>query len=231
MADSDYFSPEKVKIVADEMARISKEYDQLFSDLGAQIFMDIVDKNDASFSVSTAIKHIETAVSAFGTYFNDNTPIACSKGCSYCCYFPVEAPPQVIIDIAGYIKSNMSDSEINGIKKKLENDIEVRTDHLKRFPCPFLNEENSCSIYEKRPLACRWFTSPDSNICKESVKDGRNIPQHPILHRIFQAATTALIAAAKKNENFCEQLLFAPSLLKALNMDKGDEIWPGHFLY
>ena len=39
-------------------------------------------------------------------------------------------------------------------------------------PCPFLRDDNKCSIYEKRPLACRMYTCvTDPNIDQE-VRDG-----------------------------------------------------------
>lgn len=99
-----------------------------------------------------------------------------------------------------------------------------------RARCPFLSEAGTCAIYAKRPLSCRSFTSPDAKLCEQSVVDGRNIPQQPVLHRIYQAVTTSLSGAAKKQGLYYEQVEFIPSLLEVLDVEKKHKEWRGYNL-
>lgn len=214
-----HFSEVHVKEVAEQIRVASMRYDKLFSDLGSQIFVDIVDLNDASEIMAVCRSHTENAIRFFETHFPHKSTIACQKGCCHCCFFPVTCPPQVTTDIASYLKEEFSVVELNELKKEMEQYIAALKPNQPRLKCPFLNSENSCRIYERRPLSCRSFTSSDSAQCKASLLDNRNITQDPIKHRIFQAATTALMAAAKRNDLPDFQEDFIPALLEALCSD------------
>ncbi|TWJ19223.1 YkgJ family cysteine cluster protein [Geobacter argillaceus] len=77
----------------------------------------------------------------------------CEKGCSYCCHIEV-----YITDLeAEYIEQKAKISRV----KSLPNTLSVSK-------CPFLNQNNICSIYMYRPFACRTFHALDNpNYCKE----------------------------------------------------------------
>lgn len=212
------------------MNEVGRQYEKLFADLGTQMFTDMVDLNDASEMMAVCSRHIEQALSAFGQYFPDASVVACTKGCHHCCSFPIECPPQVVIDIARYLRSTRSAADLNILRRNLLNDINDRKLPLNRAQCLFLDSEKMCSIYEKRPLSCQWFTSPDAAICEKSVVDGRNISQHPVRHRIYQVATTVLLACAKKQGRSHEQVLFVQSLLSVLEIEKKDALWRGHVI-
>jgi len=229
MGDSQtYFSENKVEKIAQKMNAISKQYEQTFVDFGKQMFIDIADIDDASNIVFTCVDHIEKAIKVYEKFFPSPTVIACKEGCHYCCYFPIDCPPQVAIDIARSIKKNLTIEEQQTLCKKMGIDIMAREKPFFRAPCPFLDENKSCSIYEKRPLSCRWFTSPDAEYCRQSVKDGSNIPQHPTGHRIYQVATTMLLACAKDQKKYDKQVGFIPSVLEILNLSEDETTWKGY---
>ncbi len=211
-----YFGEAHVRRVAEKMNEVGRQYEQLFGNLGTQIYTDIVGLKEPAEIMAVCIGHIDVAVSAFRKHFPDPSVIACAKGCCHCCSFPIECPPQVIADIARYLEQHLPAPDLERFRLKLARDIAERKPPLNRGRCPFLDEENACSIYDKRPLACRWFTSPDAKLCELSVEDGRNITQHPILHRIYQAATTALTTAQQQHGLPSGQVPFIPSLLEAL---------------
>lgn len=206
----------EVKRVAEQMREASTRYERIFTDLESQIFNAIVNLQDASETMAVCVEHIDRAIVAFQYHFPASATIACRKGCHHCCFFPIVCPPQVVRDSTRYLKSTLAESEIKELKRKLSGDNAQRNPPFHRARCPFLNDAHACSIYERRPLACRSFTSPDAGLCLQSRVDGRNIPQHPIHHRIYQAATTALLAAARKQGRFHKQLSFISSLLNAL---------------
>ncbi len=207
------------------MQEVSTQYEQLFTNLAARMYNDIAELMDASEAMAVCLDHVDRAILAFGNHFPDTTVIACKKGCHYCCFFPIQSPPQEVVAIARHLISTFSSNEQALLREQLTADIARRTGPLQRGQCPFLDEAKACSIYQERPLACRWFTSPDANICKQSVKDGRNIPQHPIHNRIYEAAVASLLAAAKKQGRFHEQVPFIASLLKALEAAPDTVIW------
>jgi hypothetical protein len=223
-----YFSEARVQEVAQKMKETGRQYEQLFTDLGRQMFADMVDLHDVSEMTAVCTRHIDQALSAFTQYFPDVSPAACTKGCCHCCFFPVECPPQVVIDIARYLRSKESAAGLDLLRHKLAKDMKDRKPPLYRAKCPFLNDEKLCSIYEKRPLACQCFTSPDPAQCKQSVADGRNISQHPLRHRIYQVATTMLLACAKAQDRPHDQVLFIPSLLAILEIEDQDGLWQGY---
>lgn len=98
-------------------------------------------------------------------------------------------------------------------------DAAIKQKNTARIRCPFLNTDNQCHIYDRRPLSCRSFTSSNSLDCKASLADGRKITQDPVYHRIFQAATTALMAAAIHHGAANSQQDFIPGLLQQLGFD------------
>lgn len=224
-----YFSASQLRQVSQDMQKVSAAYEQLFSDLAAQMYTDIAGIDTPSEAVSTCNKQAEEALALFHHYFPDQPVIACHKGCAHCCSFPIEAPPQVIIDIAQYILATFSEKKQQELKQKLHQDIQKRKGPLFRHPCVFLDLEGACTIYEKRPSACRSFSSGDPLICRQSVDDGRIIDQHPLLYRIYQSVTSVLIADAKDSGKYDKQLPFTSSLLKALEATEGEELWPGFY--
>ena len=223
-----YFSEASVQAVAQKMKETGRQYEQLFTDLGRQMFTEMADLHDASEMMAVCTRHIDQALSAFTQYFPHISPVACARGCCHCCSFPVECPPQVVIDIARHLRSKKSAANLDMLRCKLAQDMKDRKPPLYRAKCPFLNDEKLCSIYEKRPLACQCFTSPDSAECLQSVADGRNISQDPLRHRIYQAATTMLLACAKKQGRAHGQVLFIPALLSILEIEEKNGLWQGY---
>ena len=214
------FSELHIIRVAEKMQEISRDYEQLFTDFGAQLLSEIERLDDIPEIMDLCIERTEQTLAVFQKHFPVSTVIACRKGCHHCCAFAVECPPQVVLDIAHHIKSSMSQEDQQLLRGKLERNIAERKPPLNRAACPFLDTQHACSIYKKRPLACRSFSSPNAAVCAQSVTDGRNISQHPLLHRLYSAVTTALLRYAEQRGQYHEQVLFIPALLAALTTDK-----------
>lgn len=140
--------------------------------------------------ISTEIKKLYNNVDeSFSSY-----KACCEKGCAHCCYQPIEIVACEEVPISEYIKNSMDGK----LKQIVKNNIIKWAIHFNRYytdaeavkskqdlfianksyrekvdedhvPCPFLIE-NSCSIYDVRPLVCRSHIELDSSIhCK---KDG-----------------------------------------------------------
>jgi hypothetical protein len=97
--------------------------------------------------------------------------IACRKGCAWCCHQNVEVsiPEAILIAVEtsapGDIRGSATDRAAEAFSGL--NDIaRAKTGQ----PCPFLNSELECSIYEIRPFACRSFYSPDATRCEAGYR-------------------------------------------------------------
>ena len=58
--------------------------------------------------------------------------------------------------IAKKLKCSTKEFEKNYLKRDEDNDLVLQT-----APCTFLNDDNSCSIYDIRPQACREYPHTD----------------------------------------------------------------------
>jgi len=95
-------------------------------------------------------------------------PLRCERGCSHCCHTGVAAT-QIEWDgilsniIAHEIDLNKvierSQRTINRVRETLRSNKSVEQVDWHRLvvnqPCPFLDEDHACIIYEDRPLDCR----------------------------------------------------------------------------
>ena len=207
----------EVEKVAHQMRQVGMEYDKLFDNFGIKLYEKLSTIDDSSKQVEYVNQQLDEILEAFNISFPNKAAIACEAKCSHCCSFPVHCPPQTIEYIARHIETNFSKEEINNLIVAFHKNIKDRKAPYYRAVCPFLDEENFCTIYEQRPLVCRWFTSPDSTLCERSVYSGEPITQQQTQHRIYQLANSALALTAKDKENENVQVEFIPAILKRLN--------------
>lgn len=105
-----------------------------------------------------------------------NNSIACKKGCSYCCYYKVEAKPVEIFEIVRFVKQKFKTDRIQEVLEQAKKNVEEAKklsyeQHLAtNQKCPFLYADG-CSIYEVRPTKCRNFHAREVELCKESYEN------------------------------------------------------------
>ncbi|BDS09849.1 YkgJ family cysteine cluster protein [Aureispira anguillae] len=58
---------------------------------------------------------------------------------------------------------------------------------MKQTPCPFLLEDNKCTIYEFRPKACREYPHTDVNFSKNLTYHAKNALYCPATFHILEA--------------------------------------------
>ena len=100
--------------------------------------------------------------------------IKCRKGCSQCCsqIFRItkideavikehlnELPLEIKDDLKKKASEYISNSGRNNISN-ISNISQEEYDVNLKIPCPALNEEGACMIYEARPVICRRFGPP-----------------------------------------------------------------------
>jgi len=102
--------------------------------------------------------------------------LACRQGCAHCCHQRVGATVPEALAIFATLEATRSLAELRQLRERVE-----RAYHSTRgltrdernspeHPCPLL-ENDLCSVYEVRPLACRGVHSLDEQACKTKLHD------------------------------------------------------------
>ena len=156
--------------------------------------------------------------------------ISCRAGCGACCRQPVPISESEVYQIAELV-GNMPEPRRGKIREKFKKgcehlarigwfqkleatvtaSAEVRQSVLNEYfeqgiPCPFLEDE-SCSIYEERPLVCREYlvTTPAEN-CKTPRPDNIRTIAIPI-------KPSPAVRSISKTENLNAGINFVPLIL------------------
>ncbi len=130
----------------------------------------------------------------------EEVPVACSKGCVYCCYgvtLWLKRPEALVL--VEYL-NGLSLKERKRVAKKLKEyeriyrqeaqkvgydppsplpETALNTEKLgligglgmNDVPCPFLSEDRTCAVYEARPDMCRLMLFRDSEVCRADWED------------------------------------------------------------
>jgi hypothetical protein len=87
--------------------------------------------------------------------------IACRKGCAFCCVQTVIVTAAEAFAVAAEMRERqeMAAALLAGPRRKLG---EPKSDWR---PCAFLGEDQACSVYDARPLACHAFVSLNLQTC------------------------------------------------------------------
>lgn len=86
---------------------------------------------------------------------------ACSAGCSHCCYLQVAALVPEVLALADWIHSEGRVDELLPLvraRRALVAELDANAYAASHTPCVFLVDAR-CSIYDRRPLACRAHNS------------------------------------------------------------------------
>jgi len=141
---------------------------------------------------------IKEVYKAIDKYF-ENAPeenkkgIQCKTGCTACCFIDVD----ISEDEAAIILNYCNENGIEIDKEYLEKQAAVgRKKYSELSRCVFLKEDNLCSIYPVRPIACRkHWVKTDPSLCDFS----KNIA-NPV-GRYFDINTEILASALLNVEN------------------------------
>lgn len=98
-------------------------------------------------------------------------PAACAPGCAYCCHHQVSATAPEILVIATRIAALKPPARARrraAIRRALAAtaDLLPAERWILRHPCPLLDDDRLCSVYEDRPFGCRGYASRDLGACR-----------------------------------------------------------------
>lgn len=136
---------------------------------------------------------------------------ACRDGCSHCCHQAVWVTEPEAIYIADGLRAGSPDGNITDIIDWIDKFINhtgengVRQRHRLQVPCPFLHD-NSCVIYNGRPVACRGLYSMDANLCLEGRTKDAKIPYLASPGEVSVRIRAAMISALFERGVQCRTL-------------------------
>jgi len=123
-------------------------------------------------------------------------PVACGKGCSWCCTTFVSTSIPEIFNLARAVRQSPSvharsltaAAKAKGIPQKLR--------ERQRIVCPVL-ENNACSLYASRPLICRSLLSTSLETCLTILVENRPAEMtHADKTPLIRMATIIIMKAA-----------------------------------
>jgi Fe-S-cluster containining protein len=99
-------------------------------------------------------------------------PVACSRGCSWCCSLRVQVQPYEAFTLAAWLKRAFDAKRLAAVVERLKANVartrELGEEQRKRtnIACALLGPDGACTAYEARPAQCRRYHSTDLAPCK-----------------------------------------------------------------
>lgn len=148
-------------------------------------------------SITSLMAFLYSNVEAGSKHIAD-VPIACRRGCSYCCNIWVDATAPEVFYAAKALNGAGKRTAIEAVNGALAltegRTFDDRGDMV--TPCPLLRD-NLCGVYPARPINCRTAVSADADICRRSYLEisGEDIPTPMVWMALRQGYGIALEGA------------------------------------
>ena len=149
------------KELADYLQRKFKEED-------IQNVYGILTKDHIKIARSEGVTPLRKFWQTLSNSYKNIPPLKCGKGCAHCCHTGVAATQVEWDGILNNAVENKIDLEkviersrrtIDRVRETLRSNKSLEQVDWHRLvinqPCPFLDEDHACIIYEDRPLDCR----------------------------------------------------------------------------
>lgn len=160
--------------------------------------------------------------------FPPSEPVACEKGCVFCCHLLFLADAPTVFLIADEIEHNHPAAAVEGLKARLKAFTEANygLDMVPRPPCPLLVDD-LCMVYEARPLVCRAQNSLAVSQCEEKYHAKRQlVVAHDIPLKIWTAISDGLAKGMAEAELAGDHNLeFSSALSAALETPAAIQRW------
>ena len=152
-----------------------EQLEKAFFHDGYQLAMKAVEANMEQEALFQSLKEMYAAIdglidSLFVYARQQNQSIDCKRGCSWCCHQPVFALDYELDYLKVAVEKSFDTETISDIQEKAKQKQAkmgtLKGDELMnaKHPCPLL-KDNTCSVYEARPMACRIYLSSDVKSC------------------------------------------------------------------
>jgi len=139
-----------------------------FKEEDIQNVYEILTKDHIKIARSEGVTPLRKFWQALNNSYKKIPPLKCGKGCAHCCHTGVAATQVEWDGILNNAVENKIDLEkviersrrtIDRVRETLRSNKSLEQVDWHRLvinqPCPFLDEDHACIIYEDRPLDCR----------------------------------------------------------------------------
>lgn len=107
---------------------------------------------------------------------------ACQRGCVHCCHQRVEVTALEVFLIARSLANTLPAQRARLAGAAVQHaGLSSRELFERQLPCPFLNADKACDVYEVRPLACRRAHSLDAEVCRQLARGDSHEDGPPLL--------------------------------------------------
>ncbi len=157
-------------------------------------------------------------------------PVACAKGCAFCCYMTVTVTAPEIFQIVNVLRDQYKDDfgtilDRVRIADEKTRGLTVRERQMAKIPCVLL-QDNACSVYADRPGVCRGLASISADTCERAYNgDVSGIETPAVWTSLRNAQKQALWAALDASNLPSESYDFHHGLRVALENPDGEERW------
>ncbi|WP_299580139.1 YkgJ family cysteine cluster protein [uncultured Sunxiuqinia sp.] len=207
------------------MDRVLSEHEQLFFNDGYQLGQKAAKngyrEEDLFQALKQQYKAIDQLIDSIAMVAKQqDMPIHCQKGCSYCCHQAVFANSYELHYLGHFMQQTLPKEEIQHVydtartKNRTTSKLEEQTMLNYKSPCPLL-KDNACSVYEARPMACRIYLSTKLSTCREFYQNPENEDNYPAL------LDFPLMAGRMMNEGFMAALKEKDIEIAEFRMEEG----------
>jgi putative zinc- or iron-chelating protein len=156
--------------------------------------------------------------------------LACKKGCAHCCHAWVSLTIPEALFVAKLIRKTRAHELEESVSRShvLTSAYDFTARQRHPTPCAMLKDD-LCSVYESRPLVCRFAASASALACLRSLRQltGETIPT-PVRHLrgrgVYNVATVIALRHAGLPHHFYE---FNAALARALERSDAEAAWLG----
>lgn len=207
------------------MERVLSEHEQLFFNDGYQLGQEAAKngyrEEDLFHAMQQQYKAIDQLIDSITTVAKQqDMPVHCQKGCSYCCHQAVFANSYELHYLGHFMQQKLPKEEIQYVydtartKNLATSKLEEQAMLNYKSPCPLL-KDNACSVYEARPMACRIYLSTKLSTCREFYQNPENENNYPAL------LDFPLMAGRMMNEGFMAALKEKGIEIAEFRMEEG----------
>lgn len=167
------------------------ENDRIFYSDGYQLAQSAIEQGFTNTTLFSAIETLYANIDVLNDSIvalaeRQKIPVACHKGCQWCCHQAVYANSYELHFLSEKIKVRFSPENVSKLQERTEIKFAVSSkmseEEVAKYktPCPLL-ENGACSIYEARPMACRIYLSTKLETCLEFYHHPENEQNYPAL--------------------------------------------------
>ena len=84
-------------------------------------------------------------------------PLSCKKGCAFCCHIEVQVTRDEAEVLAGLVREGIVEIDRDRLGRQAALSDFEKGQTVKEAACVFLTSQNTCGVYEHRPMACRSY--------------------------------------------------------------------------